>query len=78
MSETIYPIDTGKPRWRHHRGGVYRLLYEAADAASGHPVMVYQSEANGRVFVHQRVDFYTCVRVEGQADSVPRFEKLRA
>lgn len=63
--------------WRHHTGGLYRLLHEAIDAATGHPVIVYRSEATGSVFVHQRVDFYTCVRLEGRAGSVPRFEKVR-
>jgi hypothetical protein len=65
--------------YRHHKGGLYRLLLEATDEATGHPVMVYRSEQDGRVWVRTAAAWNGHVHAEtpdGKATRVPRFARV--
>jgi len=65
--------------FRHYKGGLYRLLAEATDEATGAQVMVYRSEQDGRVWVRTPDSWFGSVHEEGPGGvecRVPRFRKV--
>lgn len=65
--------------YRHHKGGLYRLLMDATDEATMAQVVVYRSEETGRVWVRPLVSWRSYVHAEtpdGKATRIPRFERV--
>lgn len=66
--------------YRHYKGGLYRLLAWAQSEDTGKPVAVYQSAADGMVWVRSREEFLGTVHSElpgGIATRVRRFELVK-
>ena len=56
--------------YRHYKGGLYRVLFEARQATNGQAstmTVVYVSLATGIIFVRDSDEFYDAV------DGIPRF-----
>lgn len=64
-------------RWRHWKGGVYVIVANGFEEATGHAVVVYQSETTGVVWTRPLDNFLGKVESEGApAPSVYRFELI--
>lgn len=59
-------------RYRHFKGGVYRVLHIAVDSGTHRDVVVYQGEDSGNVWTRDREEF------EGHhgANKAERFARL--
>ena len=57
-------------RYRHYKGGVYELLYEATQESDLTPVIVYRSH-NGSVWTRAKDVFFETIEVDGI--KTPRF-----
>lgn len=68
-------MPTSVPRtralYRHYQGGLYRLLHEAILEATEEPVVVYRSEADGRIWVRSLREWNQKVQ-----PGVRRFERV--
>jgi hypothetical protein len=58
-------------RYRHYKGGLYEVLYEATLESDLSPMIVYRAVVNGTVWVRPREVFFELVEVDGVR--VPRF-----
>ena len=56
-------------RWRHRKGGTYRVVTTATEEAARTTVVVYQADADGQVWTRAADDF-TDGRFERLADAV--------
>jgi hypothetical protein len=65
-------------RYRHYKGGVYRLLHEATIEATLEPCMVYRAESDGHIWVRPLKEWNGTVHdeVNGVARRVRRFERV--
>ncbi|MDY7538380.1 DUF1653 domain-containing protein [Undibacterium sp. RTI2.1] len=57
-------------RYRHYKGGVYELLYEATQESDLTPVIVYRSH-NGSIWTRAKDVFFETIEVDGI--KTPRF-----
>lgn len=67
-------------RYRHHKGGMYRLVSWGQIEATGDQVVIYRSESDGKVWVRPRDEFYGTVHGElpgGIATRISRFERVK-
>lgn len=60
-----------KGYYRHYKGGLYQVLYEAKHSETLEDLVVYQSLKDFQVWVRPKLMFYSTVTYEGR--SVPRF-----
>jgi hypothetical protein len=62
-------------RYRHYKGGMYRMLRYGKLEATLEPVVIYEAEKDGSVWVRTCDDFFSTVHteVDGKAKRVPRF-----
>lgn len=61
-------------RYRHYKGGVYELLYEATQESDLTPVIVYRSH-NGSVWTRAKDVFFETIEVDGI--KTPRFALIK-
>jgi DNA polymerase-3 subunit epsilon len=64
-TEAVHP-----QRYRHYKGGLYEVLYEATQEADLTTVIVYRSQ-NGRIWTRPKDAFFENVEVDGKLQ--PRF-----
>lgn len=55
-------------KYKHYKGGIYRVLFTALDATTDKPVVVYVNEKHGTYYTRDLTHFKE--EVEGK----PRFE----
>lgn len=67
--------DNPQNRYRHYKGGHYRILHHGKIEATAKPCVIYQAEKDGTVWVRTEDDFYSAVEVDGHWK--PRFEVIR-
>ena len=61
-------------RYRHFKGGLYRVLHEATHSETEEELVIYQSEADNRIWARPKAMFFAMVQTpEGQR---PRFEEI--
>lgn len=72
-----------KGKYRHYKGGYYKVLHIAKHTSTGNEYVVYKSLKSGEVFIRPyfeffgRIDrkgeFYKCHRFERQVNFISRF-----
>ena len=50
-------VPTPGSRWRHRKGGLYRVVCVAMEEATKTPVVVYQAEATGLTWTRPHAEF---------------------
>lgn len=63
-------------RYRHYKGGVYRVVCTAQDSDTGKPVVVYMHEAHGSYYVRSVKEFTGVVMQDGEDGGMPRFKLI--
>lgn len=63
-------------RYRHYRGGTYRVLFTALDTDSSKPVVVYMNETHGTYYVRTLKEFTSNVMEDSEDGGIPRFKRL--
>ncbi len=68
--------------FRHFKGGLYRVLFHAADSTNARSqpdrpagLVVYVSLTTGKILVRDRDEFYGAV-TDADGDVVPRFKEV--
>jgi len=59
--------------YRHYKGGIYELLYEATQESDLTPVVVYRAE-NGKIWTRPKDAFFEEIEFDGV--KLPRFSRL--
>ena len=64
-------------RYRHYKGGIYKVLFTALDSATNSPVVVYLNELHGTLYTRPLSEFISNILTErGEDIGQPRFELL--
>lgn len=63
-------------RYRHYKGGIYRVVLTALDTVTSSPVVVYMNETHGTFYVRPLKDFTAKVMEDSEDGGVPRFKFL--
>ena len=63
-------------RYRHYKGGIYRVLLTALDSETNKPVVVYMNETHGSYYVRSLKEFTSNVLEDSEDGGVPRFKLI--
>jgi hypothetical protein len=63
-------------RYKHYRGGIYRVLFAALDTETNRTVVVYVNEVHGTYYTRPLKEFTSLVKQDSEDGSMPRFKFL--
>lgn len=61
--------------FRHFKGGLYKIIAQSTEEATGTPVVIYQNQKDARIWSRPNADFFSMVQLNNNT-SVPRFTLL--
>lgn len=61
-------------KYRHYKGGLYKVMHEAINTENDEPVIVYREFGKRKIYVRPKDEFFMNVMFEGEV--VPRFKYL--
>lgn len=62
-------------KFRHFKGGIYEVLFEAENAETQETMVVYRRVDTGKMYVRSKVEFLGVVRIPTEK-TIPRFERI--
>jgi len=62
-------------KYRHYKGGIYEYLYTALHSETSEKLVIYKSEADGKVYARPYDMFFEEIELS-DGETKPRFEKI--
>jgi hypothetical protein len=63
-------------KYKHYKGGIYRVLFTAVNSETNQPTVVYMNEMHGTYYTRLLKDFTSRVMEDSEDGGLPRFKYI--